>query len=461
MLKIYNTLTRKKQVFTPRRENNVKAFCCGPTVYNYIHLGNAKTFTQFDLIIRYLRYKGYNVQYVQNITDVDDKIIKRAHDEHKDWKEIARTYETAFLEDTKQLGLTSANKIARATDYIPEIVSQVQRLIKNGNAYKISDGYYFDLSTFKDYGKLAKRTEQQQDDSVSRIDENPEKRNKGDFCLWKFSKPGEPSWDTALGSGRPGWHIEDTAITEKELGPQYDLHGGGIDLIFPHHEAEIAQMESILGKKPFVKYWTHIAFLNIAKEKMSKSVGNFFLLRDVLKNHDARAIRFVLISAHYRTPLEFSPQSIDQAKNTLQRIDDFTRHLHTYTNTCANNTALETLLATTKTKIEKAMDDDFETPTAFAALFAFIKKTNTLLAAKKLSTHDAQTVLTFLTHIDTIFEIHAKEETIPADIQALVQQREAARKAKKWKDADTLRDQLHKQGYAVDDSPNGPIVKKI
>ena len=275
MLKLYSTLSRKREIFKSIKKGKVNLFVCGPTVYDYAHLGHAKTYIQFDIIVKYLRYKGYKVFYLQNITDIDDKIIKRANEEKVDWKEIVKKYKEEYLEDMKNLGVDSIDKYANATDYIPEIISQVKRLIDKGIAYKISDGYYFDLTKFKEYGKLAKRKTEQAEDAVSRIDENPEKRNKGDFCLWKFKKENEPFWESELGEGRPGWHIEDTAITEKELGSQYDIHGGGLDLIFPHHEAEIAQMESISGKKPLVRYWMHIGFLKTKNRKMSNSSGNF------------------------------------------------------------------------------------------------------------------------------------------------------------------------------------------
>src|SRR3989344_7050108 len=251
-LKLYNTLTRKKEVFKPMKDKEIKMFVCGPTVYDFSHLGHAKTYIQFDTIAKYFRWKGYKVFYLQNITNIDDKIITRAREDgdEKGWKKLSDKYEKEYLNDMKMLNVNSVNKYAPATDYIPEIISQVKRLIEKRFAYKISDGWYFDLSKDKDYGKLAKRESLELNDAVSRIDENKEKKNKGDFCLWKFSKEGEPKWKSDIGDGRPGWHIEDTAITEKELGQQYDLHGGGIDLIFPHHEAEIAQMESISGKKP-------------------------------------------------------------------------------------------------------------------------------------------------------------------------------------------------------------------
>ena len=234
-LKIYSTLSRKKELFKPIKKNEVNLFVCGPTVYDYAHLGHAKTYTQFDIIVKYLRHKGYKVFYLQNITDIDDKIIKKANEEKTDWKEIVKKYREAYFQDIKNIGVDSINKYANATDYMLEIISQVKRLIEKGIAYKISDGYYFDLTKFKEYGKLAKRKITEKDDAVSRIDENPEKRNSGDFCLWKFKKENEPFWKSELGEGRPGWHIEDTAITEKYFGSQYDVHGGGLDLIFQKH----------------------------------------------------------------------------------------------------------------------------------------------------------------------------------------------------------------------------------
>ncbi len=461
MLKIYNTLERKKEVFRPREEMRVQAFCCGPTLYNYIHIGNAKTFTQFDLIIRYLRYKGYTVQYVQNLTDVDDKIIRRAEDEKKDWKTIAQTYEEAFFQDMRHLGVTAVSKTARATDYILEIVSQVQRLVEKKHAYKIADGYYFDLASDPDYGKLAKRTMEEADDAVSRIDENTGKKNKGDFCLWKFSKPGEPVWDTALGKGRPGWHVEDTAITEKEFGEQYDLHGGGMDLVFPHHEAEIAQMESLSGKKPFVRYWMHVAFLQVNKRKMSKSSENFQFLRDILKVYEPRVIRYLFVSTHYRTPLDFSEDSLLQSKQALQRIDDFIRNVKHYAGTGKDHADLPKIITTTQKKIERAMDDDIESPSAFAVFYSFIKQVYPLIQEKRLSLSDAQSILTFVKKIDTIFGVLLHEETIPEEIQALVQEREHARTIKNWKEADHLREKLKEKGYTVDDRAQGPIVKRF
>ncbi len=461
MLKIYNTLSRKKEAFKPINKNKIKLFVCGATVYDYSHLGHAKTYVQFDVIVNYLRYKGYKVFYLQNITDIDDKIIKRANEENTDWKTIARKYEAAYLEDIKELGVNSVSKYARATNYIPEIISQVKRLIKKGIAYKISDGWYFDLGKDKEYGKLAKRTAQEADDGVSRIDENTEKRNKGDFCLWKFSKQNEPSWKTDLGQGRPGWHVEDTAITEKELGQQYDIHGGGLDLIFPHHEAEIAQMESISGKKPFVKYWLHTGFLNINKEKMSKSLGNFFTIRETLKKYNKNTIRFLFISSHYRKPIDFSEETLEQTKNTLQKINEFMLKLNNYKSKVKDNKKVDSLIKKTKIKFEKAMDNDFETPNAITAVFDFTKEVNRMIAEEKISENDAKKIRQFMEEIDKIFGVLEEEIKMPKEIKELLEKRESARKNKDFKTSDNIREKIKSMGYWIDDTKEGPVIKKL
>ncbi len=461
MLKVYNTLTRKKEIFKPIKDKEVKIFVCGPTVYDLAHIGNAKTFTQFDIIIKYLRAKTYKVFYLQNITDIDDKIINKANKEKVNWKEISSKYEKIFLENMKSLGNNAVNKYARATDYIPEIVSQVKRLVDKNIAYKISDGYYFDLNKFKDYGKLAKRTNLEEDDSVSRIDENTEKRNKGDFCLWKFSKLGEPSWETSIGKGRPGWHIEDTAITEKELGVQYDIHGGAIDLILPHHEAEIAQMESISGKKPLVKYWMHVGFLQVNKDKMSKSLGNFWTIKEVLNKYNKQIIRFLFLSTHYRKPLEFTEEALENAKNSLQKLNDLILNLENYKSKSKDYSKLDSLIKKTKLELEKVMDDDFETPKAITVLFNFIKIINKLISEEKISKKDVESIISFIKEIDIIFGITEEKTNISEEVKKLVDQREKARKEKDYKLADKLRNKIKSLGYYIDDTKDGIIIKKL
>ena len=441
-LKIYSTLSRKKELFKPIKKNEVNLFVCGPTVYDYAHLGHAKTYTQFDIIVKYLRHKGYKVFYLQNITDIDDKIIKKANEEKTDWKEIVKKYREAYFQDIKNIGVDSINKYANATDYMLEIISQVKRLIEKGIAYKISDGYYFDLTKFKEYGKLAKRKITEKDDAVSRIDENPEKRNSGDFCLWKFKKENEPFWKSELGEGRPGWHIEDTAITEKYFGSQYDIHGGGLDLIFPHHEAEIAQMESISGKKPLVRFWMHTGFLKINKTKMSKSLGNFSTIKDILKKYSPETIRYVFLSTHYRKPLDFSDKILENAKLSCERLKNICREIDD--DGKINEKYLE--------EFEKAMDDDFNFSKALQVLWKLVRdeKTNGKYQTIK--------------KIDEVFglKLLTKEKIkITKEIQKIIEEREKARKSKDWKKADELREALKNKGYYVNDTEHGAEIKLI
>tara|TARA_Y100000296_G_C5166742_1_gene255068 strand:- start:151 stop:1485 length:1335 start_codon:yes stop_codon:yes gene_type:complete len=441
-LKLYNTLTRKKEVFKPIKGREVKLFVCGPTVYNDSHLGHAKTYIQFDIIVKYLRYKGYKVFYLQNITDIDDKIINRAIKEKVDWKKIKNNYEKSFLEDMKSLNVNSVNKYARATDYIKEIKSQVKRLIKKGYAYKISDGWYFDLSKDKDYGKLSGRKVLKKDDAVSRIDENVEKKNHGDFCLWKFSKTGEPKWKAKeIGEGRPGWHIEDTAITEKEFGPQYDIHGGATDLIFPHHEAEIAQMESISGKKPLVKYWMHTGFLNINKTKMSKSLGNFKTIKDILKKYSGEAIRYFIISAQYRKLIDLSEKALENSENSYKRLKNIISEIKD--DKKVNKKYLE--------KFENAIDDDFNTAKALQVLWNLVRD------------EKAQGKLRTIKKMDEVFGLSLlKKEKIKilSNIKKLAEEREKYRKEKEWKKSDELRKKINKLGYIIEDIKKGYVLKK-
>lgn len=397
----------------------INLFVCGPTTYDFSHLGHARTYIVFDMIVKYLRNKGRKVFYLQNITDIDDKIIKRAKQEKIPWKTLARKFEKEYLKDMKTLKVDSVTKYARATTHIKEIINQVKRLEQKGFAYKLKDGIYFDISKFKDYGKLSGRTILQAEDGVSRIDESKQKRNKGDFCLWKKSKTGEPKWKSPFGfDGRPGWHIEDTAITEKYFGPQYDIHGGGRDLMFPHHEAEIAQMETISGKSPLVKYWLHTGFLTVEGRKMSKSLGNFITIQDFLKKETPETLRMLIFSSHYRSPIDFSKKAILQARKNLAKLNTF---------------------PIGKVEISKAMDDDFNTPEAFAAIFK----------AKK-----------WTLEIETIFGIARQDIKIPEKIKKLVQKREQARKQKNWKQSDALRKQITKLGWQIEDTPKGPKITK-
>ncbi len=449
-LKVYNTLTRKKEEFKPLKGKNVNMFVCGVTPYDYAHIGHAKTYVQFDVIVKYLRHRGYGVFYLQNVTDIDDKIIQRAAERGINPMELARNFEKEYHKDMEALGVNSVSRFARATDYINEIISQVKQLMDKGFAYIVEDdGIYFNLSRFKEYGKLSGRTSLGAEDAVSRIDEGVKKINKGDFCLWKKSKPDEPSWeDPWFNNGRPGWHIEDTAISEKFFGPQYDMHGGARDLIFPHHEAEIAQMESASGKKPFVKYWLHTGFLNVKGQKMAKSLGNFITIKDALKRYDAKVLRFFYSSAHYKSPIDFSEELLEQAKNSLERLNELMRKLR-------NSSDDDDISLVEKTKKEffKFMDDDFDTPKALAAIFDFVKEVNKEGGGKKS--------YELMVEVDKIFNILTLEDAeIPVEIKQLVDERERARKGKDFKKADRVREEIKSKGYSLDDTEEGPIVKK-
>jgi len=464
MLKIYNTLSRKKEVFRPRQGKKINIFVCGPTVYDFSHLGHARTYIVFDLIVKYLREKRFNVFYLQNITDIDDKIINRAREKKVLPQELAKDFEKEYLKDMKSLKIDSVTKYARATDHIKEIISQVSRLLKKGFAYKIGDGIYYDIKKFKNYGKLSKRTALQAEDAVSRIDESKEKRNKGDFCLWKFSKPKGPSWPSPFGAGRPGWHIEDTAITEKYFDSQYDIHGGARDLIFPHHEAEIAQMEAISGKKPMVKYWLHTGFLTVKGQKMAKSLGNFITIRDFLRENSVRILRFFIIKSHYRSPIDYNEKLFLQAKREIERIDEFIGKIQNLKNRKRVKEANLFSTSAYASVSKEAMEDDFNTPKAMAVIFELINKGNFLIARNKLSSADAKKILEFLRKVDGVLNFifwKKPKEKIPEEIIKLVKEREKCRRNGLWQKADEMRKKIKELDYWIEDTKEGPKVKKI
>lgn len=450
-VRVFNTMTKAIEEFIPIQGKKVNFFVCGPTVYDFSHLGHAKTYTQFDFIVRYLRWRGYDVFYLQNITDIDDKIIRRAQERGIPYQQLAREFELSYQNDMKALHNTSVNQLARATDHIEEILAQVETLVEKGYAYQTSDGVYYEISHFSGYGKLSGRTEIGPDDSVSRIDESAEKRGWNDFALWKLSKPGEPAWESPFGAGRPGWHIEDTSITEKFFGPQYDVHGGAIDLIFPHHEAEIAQMEAASGKKPLVRYWLHTGFLNLNAMKMSKSLGNFKTIGDVLKVYDYRVLRFFFISSHYRTTIEFNDTVLEQAKNSIKRIDEFTFNIDPLYDDIGD----EGSVADLRERVTEALDEDFNSPRAVAALFDFIRNQN----AKGKS---GKRTLAFLLELNQVFDFMKFEEENPEiEIQALIDQRQAYRAQKDFKKSDEIRDQLLSMGIQIYDTKDGVKWRRV
>lgn len=464
MMKVYNTLSRKKEIFKPLKDKNVNLFVCGPTVYDLAHLGHAKTYVAFDVIVKYLRQQGYKVFYLQNVTNIDDKIIKRAKEKKISPEKLAISFERDYFKDIKDLKIDSVTKYARATRYIKEIISQVDRLLKKKYAYQTEDGIYYDISKFKNYGKLSRRTVLQAEDGISRIDESVKKRNKGDFCLWKFSKLGEPKWKSPWQKGRPGWHIEDTAITEKYFGSQYDIHGGGKDLIFPHHEAEIAQMEAISGKKPMVKYWLHVGFLTVEGRKMAKSLGNFITIKDFLETHGARALRLFFTKSHYRSPIDYNDNLILQTKRELERIDEFISKITSVRKLHDRGKFGRRMISQIEKEFKGAMEDDFNTPKAVATIFKLINKGNSLINENKLTKSDVKNILEFLKKVDKIFNFifwEKPKEKIDEGIIKLVKEREKYRKRGDFKKADEIRKKIEKMGFWIEDTKEGSKIKKI
>lgn len=478
-IKIYNTLTKKIDILKPIKKNKINIFVCGPTVYDFSHIGHARTYVFFDAFVKYLRLCNFNVFYLQNITDVDDKIIQRARERGVPASDLAGAFEKEYLKDIKKIGINSINKYAKATKYIKEIINQIQRLEKRGFTYKIeNDGIYFNIAKFKNYGKLAGRTMSDAQDATSRIDYSIQKINRGDFCLWKFTQQeGEPFWKSSFGKGRPGWHIEDTAISEKFFGAQYDIHGGAIDLIFPHHQAEVTQMESVSGKSPFVKYWMHTGFLTINGQKMSKSLGNFTTISDFLKRFTPFQLRFLVLKSLWSSPLDFSESAMVEIKVALEKIEEFLRKIHPVKFTKGDVLAkpkqfdrvkIKKLLVKTKTDFYKNLDNNFNTPNAFAVLFEFMRDTNKIIdisgPVPGIDQKNSKEIYDFFVEINNVFGIidftKTKPQKVSSDIKKLVLQREDARKNKEWQKSDEIRDKILKLGFIVKDTPSGPVIEK-
>ncbi|MFA0834397.1 MAG: cysteine--tRNA ligase [Methanobacterium formicicum] len=461
MITVYNTLSRRKEIFKPREGNRVKLFVCGPTVYDNSHIGHARTYISFDVIARYLKYRGYSVFYVQNITDIDDKIINRARETGEDTFQLARKFEKKYIEDMKSLGVENVNLYARATEHIGEIIKQIETLLEKGFAYETDSGVYFDESRFEDFGKLSNRNIE--DLNVHRINPDTSKRNPGDFALWK-KKDEEPYWDSPWGPGRPGWHIEDTAITEEYFGPQYDIHGGGLDLIFPHHEAEIAQMESASGKKPVVRYWMHTGFLNVLGEKMSKSLGNFITIKDLLQEYPPEVFRFFVLSTHYRSPIDFSQEILEQSQSGLKRIYKLTETMEDLLEsdipeTGKHDTKHDQLLRETRESFLEAMDNDFNTPFALSSLFDFIRDMNREINELNVSKNTLINIKEFINEIGDIlgFEFVLNKSHGDATdelVNILTDVREKLRKKKDYELSDEIRSKLNDLNIVIEDRKN-------
>ena len=462
-MKIYNTLTQKKEEFVPLHEGKVGMYVCGPTVYNYIHIGNARPMIVFDTVRRYLEYKGYEVNYVSNFTDVDDKIIKKANEEGVSAAEISERYIEECKKDMEALNIKPATKNPKATEEINGMIEMIQTLIDKGYAYEVDGTVYFRTRKFDEYGKLSKKN---LDDLTAgiRIAVEEAKEDSMDFVLWKPKKEGEPAWQSPWGEGRPGWHIECSVMSKKYIGEEIDIHAGGEDLVFPHHENEIAQSECCNGVQ-FAKYWMHNAFLNIDNKKMSKSAGNFFTVREIGEKYPLRVIRFFMLSAHYRTPLNFSDTLVASAKNGLERIltsiDLVREKADTLEGSLTeeDNKHLEQVDELVK-KYEAAMEDDFNTADAISAIFEIVKVAN--ITVPNGSQEYAKTVLDIMLKLCDILGIDTtKEETIlDSDIEALIEERQAARKAKNFARADEIRDELLAKGIVLEDTREGVKWKR-
>ncbi|MBI2623697.1 MAG: cysteine--tRNA ligase [Candidatus Liptonbacteria bacterium] len=456
-IRIWNTLTGKKEPLPVRKGKPLRLFVCGPTVYDRTHIGHLRTYIFFDFFAKYLRSCGYAVTYLQNITDIDDKIIRRAKERGEKPLALSARLTKEYLRDMSAFGADAVDTYAAATKFIPEIAGQVERLAAKGAAYKIeSDGYYFDVAQFPGYGKLSRRTAAQAEDAVSRIDDSLGKRNKGDFCLWKFSKPGEPVWNSPLGAGRPGWHIEDTAISEHFFGPQYDVHGGGLDLKFPHHEAEIAQQEAASGKVPFVKLWMHTGMLTVRGEKMSKSLGNFITARDFLSNHSPAAFRFLSLSHHYRTPLDYEEKLVRAAEETLEGIRQFLGKLSFVETRTLKKFSKRLSLPAHARAWEAALADDVNTPKALASLFELIRTAYSVIW--KLDPRSTRALRDFLISRLALLGIAFSLPKVPANIKEYAGEREVFRKRQQFVQSDALRKKIEALGYMVEDTPAGPFL---
>ncbi len=462
-LQFFNTLTRRKEDFVPLNPPHVGMYTCGPTVYNFAHIGNFRAFVFQDLLRRYLEYKGFDVKHVMNVTDVEDKIIRTVRESGKSLREVTDFYTQEFFRDLDALNIKRAHVTPRATETIPDMIKLIESLVAKKNAYVADDGsVYFSIKSFKDYGKLAHLDFEKLQFGSRVTHDEYDKEHVADFALWKAwdEKDGEVKWPSPWGEGRPGWHIECSVMSMKNLGETFDIHCGGEDLIFPHHEDEIAQSEAATGK-PFVRYWLHNAYLLVEGKKMSKSLGNFFTLRDLTaKGWTGREVRYALISAHYREQLNFTMDGLQAARSALQRIDEFLLKLQEVEMAADGKKAPEKLVFAPF--METALDDDLNISGALGNLFDSIRLTNTQIARNLLSSEEARGILAIWQHIDQVlgFGMPAKSD-VPAEVQSLVDERQAARKAKNFRRSDEIRNQLAKLGWTVEDTAKGPRAKRV
>ena len=465
-MKIYNSMTKKKEEFVPVKEGEAKIYACGPTVYNYFHIGNARPFIVFDTLRRYLEYRGYKVTFVQNFTDIDDKMIKEANRLGITVKELGERFIDEYFKDAKGLNIKPATVHPKATEHMKEIINLISKLIENGHAYIAENGdVYYDVESFKDYGKLSGQNLEDLSMGAGfdarkekRLDATEIKKNPMDFALWKAKKEGEPYWESPFSEGRPGWHIECSAMSQKYLGDTFDIHGGGMDLKFPHHENEIAQSEGASGK-PFTKYWMHNGYININGTKMSKSLGNFFTVRDISKEFDLIVVRLFMLSAHYRNPINFSKELIMQAKSGYERIMNCRENLKFVAEKGEKGSEKIDLNAY-KDKFIAAMDDDLNTADAIGVIFELVKDANTLFTEGGDADEAKKTLKLLDELLDVLGLLKKEEDDIPEEIKKLAEQRANARKEKNWALADELRDKITAMGYALKDTPQGVKITK-
>ncbi|WKY47319.1 cysteine--tRNA ligase [Eubacteriaceae bacterium ES3] len=464
-MKLYNTLTQKKETFVPIEQGKVKMYSCGPTVYNYFHIGNARPFIVFDTLRRFLEYQGYEVSFIQNFTDVDDKIIKRSAEEGIPPQAVSEKYIEEYFKDADALLIKRASAHPKVSENIEEIINMIKTLEEKGLAYNIDGNVYYSVEGFDDYGKLSKQSLEDLK-AGARVDVNDEKKSPLDFALWKKKKEGEPFWESPWGQGRPGWHIECSAMSKKHLGDTIDIHGGGQDLIFPHHENEIAQSEGCCGK-PFANYWLHNGYININNEKMSKSKGNFFTVRDIAKHFDLEVVRMFMLMAHYRSPVNFSDELLEQAKNALDRLYTAKYQL----DYLLENTSLEAAseneqswlnsLSQYRDSFIAAMEDDLNTADAIAAIFELVRNLNSNLndSSSKEAIIGGKAVFAELTNVLGL-AVKEKETSLDVHVETLIAERQAARKNKDFKRADEIRDQLLEEGIILEDTREGVKWKR-
>jgi len=479
-IKIYNTLTSQKEDFIPLEPDRVGFYLCGPTVYDYFHLGNARPFIVFDVYRRFLIYRGFQVKYVMNVTDVDDKIINRAQKEGVSVAEIAARYTQAFFEDMEKLGIHRADVHPKATEHIPEMIELIQKLLEKGYAYKIGGDVYFQVEKFKKYGRLSGKNLEELK-AGARVEVDERKRNPLDFALWKAAKAGEPCWESPWGKGRPGWHIECSAMSMKYLGETFDIHAGGEDLIFPHHENEIAQSCAATSKK-FARYWMHNGFLNIQGEKMSKSLGNFLIAREVVKRHRPEVIRLFFLQKHYRSPINYTEEILRQTANALDRLQNTLQNIEYYLKDSPQGTDVahdqipqgsefSRLVQYSKREFIKAMEDDFNSAAAIGKIFEMAKEANRIMEKGELSKVDQFALADFrrmLLEYDQFLGILPGKDGLKkgegdedALVALLVQVREELRKKKEWSLADRIRNKLKELGYIIEDRREGSVWYKV